>query len=111
MTKVNKDLLVDKRYFSISDMFQPIIDQVQSGKGMERHGTEEDFIDQITWKIRHLSGFQFQMIKKGLEVDRLPTLEAQIHEQTGAIVYGIMELMRLEDLKEGMSKEDKNDKE
>jgi len=107
MAIINRDLWVDERYTSIADMFQPCLDQIQKGKGMERHGTDQKFKDQVTWQIiKSCPGFALgQMLKKGLEISRLSNTDAKIRELKGAINYGMFELMRLLEVKENEDKE------
>jgi hypothetical protein len=90
------NLKTDPRYKCIAKQFQPCLDQIQTGKGMERHGTEEDFKQQLTWKLAGLPFFLGQMIKKAYESERLPHAE-KVKEITGAINYGLMYRMWLEE--------------
>ena len=98
---LNMDLFVDTRYEEVARIFQLCIDQIQKGKGMERHGTQEKFTNQVTWKIiTECKGFaKGQMLKKALESCRFNDIDAEIKEMIGAVNYGIFEIMRLIELK------------
>lgn len=88
------DIKVDIRYIKIAEQFQPCLDQIQKSKGLKRHGTDQEFKNQLTWILRELPFFLGQMIKKAYESIRLSP-EKQIEEITGAINYGIMHRMNL----------------
>jgi len=61
------------------------------GKGKERHASGEDFEDQQICQIprwqKSIHGLLFQVTKKAMEIERLPTLEAQIKELQDIIIY------------------------
>lgn len=61
------------------------------GKGKERHASGENFENQKICQIprwqKNIHGLLYQITKKGLEIDRLASLEAQIRELQDVIVY------------------------
>lgn len=102
----NKDL--SRKHFE--EILQDTINQVFSGKGMERHGHGSSFEDQ-PW--RHISdnvgeGFALgQAMKKLMELRTFDNLPAWKREALGAIVYIVMAIM----WKEKMDKKQSNEQE
>ena len=81
-----------KQYDSLSTVLMMALDQARSGKGKERHATDnEAFEDQQICQIPLWQGsIDFctgQAIKKCLEVNRLPAHESKVRELLGAINY------------------------
>jgi hypothetical protein len=78
-------------YDSLVHVLVAALDQAQAGKGLERHASGEDFEDQQICQIPQWQGsvdFPLgQAVKKCLEVNRLPNIEAKEMELLGAINY------------------------
>ncbi len=75
------------------------LDQIQKGKGLERHGEECCFKNQATYKIIEAYGEGFplgQAVKKLLELMRFEGTGRKKHELIGAINYAIFALLYLE---------------
>jgi hypothetical protein len=82
---------VERLYIKLSEVLDMALEQASSGKGKERHASEESFEKQQICQIPRWQGsIDFdtgQAIKKCLEVNRLSTNEAKIRELLGAINY------------------------
>ncbi|MFA7588669.1 MAG: PriCT-2 domain-containing protein, partial [Novosphingobium sp.] len=69
------------------------LDQAQKGKGAERHNVsgqlpfDKQRMQQISRMIESPDGMVYQVCKKVVEGVNLPTLERQVKELHGAIVY------------------------
>ncbi|RPH88529.1 MAG: hypothetical protein EHM66_00545 [Deltaproteobacteria bacterium] len=84
--------MVDENYKALRDVFEAAIHQAADGKGKTRHAGEyEAFEDQQICQIPRwlgsIDGPLFQAVKKCLEVNRISTTEAKIHELLGALNY------------------------
>ena len=77
-------------YERLADVLQRAYDQAARGKGKERHAQDLPFHQQPMQAVIQLHGVGFatgQASKKASEALRLPTLERQVAELLGAIVY------------------------
>ena len=89
---------IDDNYQCFEQVMQNCIDQIQHGKGHERHGEDDSFQHQSTWKITQECGEGFpigQACKKALESNRLPK-DRKITELRGAVGYLLIALLYLE---------------
>ena len=83
---------IPKGYEALAREMQSAIDQAATGKGKERHATDEPFENQKICQITRwisgspVAGVLFQAIKKTIESSRLDT-EAAIRELDGAKNY------------------------
>jgi hypothetical protein len=86
---------IPPNYHRLAGVYSNAIDQAATGKGRERHASNEPFEEQLICLIsRHLGenagllgGPLFQVIKKAFEVPRLPTKEAKLRELYGVMNY------------------------
>ena len=82
---------MESPYKKLTEVFDMALGQASTGKGKERHASEEPFENQQICQIPRWQGsIDFdtgQAIKKCLEVNRLSTNEAKIRELLGAINY------------------------
>lgn len=85
-----------KEYESLHKVFDDAYDQASSGKGKERHATDNKFEDQVICVVARLlkdhpfGSLAFQSIKKTIEAGRLYKIkgpEAAYQEMLGAINY------------------------
>jgi len=77
-------------YEHLADVLQRAYDQASKGKGKERHANGKPFHKQPMQDLVRLHGVGFatgQASKKASEALGLPTLERQVAELLGAIVY------------------------
>lgn len=77
-------------YEHLADVLQRAYDQAARGKGRERHANDKAFHLQPMQDLIRLHGVGFatgQASKKASEALGLPTLERQVAELLGAIVY------------------------
>lgn len=82
--------MTEPGYEKLADVLQRAYDQAAHGKGKERHAQERPFHQQPMQAVIQLHGVGFatgQASKKASEALRLPTLERQVAELLGAIVY------------------------
>lgn len=86
---------VNYNYECFVPIMQAMVDQMQTGKGAVRHGEDVPFMQQMTYKIvSECSGFAVgQMIKKGMESNRIYNIGAKIRELLGAVNYGMIEIL------------------
>ena len=77
-------------YETLADVLSRAFDQAAAGKGQERHGNGKAFANQPMQHIINLYGPGFalgQAAKKTQEAQRLPSVDRQVTELLGAIVY------------------------
>jgi hypothetical protein len=77
-------------YEKLADVLARAYDQAARGKGKDRHAQDMPFHEQPMQSVIQLHGVGFatgQASKKASEALRLPTLERQVPELLGAIVY------------------------
>jgi hypothetical protein len=102
-----KPLVVTPEYFSLSSVFDAAIEQAQNGKGKARHATCEPFEQQQICQIpRYQGSVDFvtgQAIKKCLEINKLSSTDAKIHELYGALNYIAAAVIVLKEKSEGNS--------
>lgn len=98
-----KDEYNDHNYDELRRVLKGAYDQAATGKGKERHATDEAFEDQKICVISRwisgspVAGVLFQAIKKAIESSRLPKDRA-IRELQGAINYLAAAIILLEEL-------------
>ena len=94
---VSMDVFVDERYVDVMTAYLVALEQIQGGKGMERHGTDEPFKEQTGWRIiKEEPGFaRGQARKKLCEAARFEDIDSRIHETAGALNYIAFEILRL----------------
>ena len=82
---------ITEDYATLNDVLNRAYDQASKGKGKDRHAQSLSFdkqpIQQISNLIGSSDGLYYQAIKKIQESRRLPTVERQVAELLGAIVY------------------------
>lgn len=88
---------IKKGYSSLQKVLEAAQAQAESGKGHERHASDEAFEDQpIQWIEKHFKSFQLgQAVKKMHESQRLDK-DAAIKELLGAINYLAARVIYLE---------------
>jgi hypothetical protein len=97
-----KDEYNDHNYDELRRVLKGAYDQAATGKGKERHATDEAFEDQKICVISRwisgspVAGVLFQAIKKAIESSRLPKDRA-IRELQGAINYLAAAIILLEE--------------
>lgn len=77
-------------YEKLADVLQRAYEQAALGKGKDRHASEKPFHEQPMQDLIRLHGVGFatgQASKKSVEGVKLPTVERQVAELLGAIVY------------------------
>lgn len=77
-------------YEKLADVLRRAYDQAAHGKGRDRHANSRPFHEQPMQDLIRLHGVGFatgQASKKAGEALGLPTLERQVAELLGAIVY------------------------
>lgn len=77
-------------YEKLADVLQRAYEQAALGKGKDRHAGEKPFHEQPMQELIRLHGVGFatgQASKKSVEGVKLPTVERQVAELLGAIVY------------------------
>lgn len=78
-------------YEKLLDVLSRAYHQASGGKGAERHANDQPFHDQRMQTLSKLldspDGMAFQAMKKVTEGLGLPTVERQVAEMLGAIVY------------------------
>lgn len=82
--------MTEPGYEKLAAVLHRAYDQAARGKGKERHAQELPFHEQPMQAVIQLHGVGFatgQASKKASEALRLPTLERQVAELLGAIVY------------------------
>jgi len=86
------------RYATLAKVLQRALEQAATGKGEDRHGSDEMFENQVSGVITDQVGLGYpcgQAIKKTLEADRLEK-EAAVRELLGAINYLALAIIKLE---------------
>ena len=97
---------VKPEYHSLLNVLIEALDQAQSGKGAERHNLTNDMpferqrMQTISELIGSVDGMTYQACKKITEGVKLPTLDRQVAELLGAIVYlaGAIIFLRKQDM-------------
>lgn len=77
-------------YSALADVLTRAMYQASAGKGAQRHAQGQAFEQQPMQQLIKLYGVGFalgQAAKKAQEAQRLPTVERQVAELLGAIVY------------------------
>lgn len=77
-------------YAALADVLTRALEQASAGKGAQRHAQGQAFEQQPMQQLIRLYGVGFalgQAAKKAQEAQRLPTVERQVAELLGAIVY------------------------
>lgn len=97
-----KTVNVNPGYEPLFGVLVEALEQAQSGKGAERHNLggnipfEDQRMQQISRLLNSPDGMAYQVCKKVTEGLGLPTLDRQVAELLGAIVYiaGIIVFLR-----------------
>ena len=99
------DLYVEPGYETVADVLRFALDQTQSGKGKERHASDEPFEHQEIMDGARKCGpeaMAFQVRKKALEAVRLVNngeYEKSKADILGAIIYAAAEYLRVEEMR------------
>ena len=92
---------IKKEYEAFIPALQACVDQLQSGKGSERHGHAGlPFKDHDTWKITKACGLGFpvgQTQKKTFELLKWNDKKRQLNELVGAANYALMGILLLQE--------------
>jgi len=97
---------VEPGYERVLDVLIAALDQTQSGKGKERHASDDPFLEQEIMngaRCCGLGAMVFQVRKKALEAERLAykgQFQRAKTDALGSIIYDVALYLRIEEMEE-----------
>jgi len=102
--EMTRDVLVNPGYEPVLDVLIQALDQTQSGKGKERHASDNPFLEQEIMNGARCCGLGsmiFQVRKKALEAERLAyngEFQKAKTDTLGSIIYDVALYLRIEEM-------------